>query len=675
MSYNDNITRQQKESIFLLSIGTFLEYFDLMLYVHMAVLLNDLFFPQSDPTTAKLLAALTFCSTFMLRPVGGFVIGMIGDKIGRKNTIIITTSIMAVCCITMATIGTYAEIGIAASIVMVACRALQGFSSMGEKVGAQLYLAETLKQPYRYMYGGMITVQSQLGGFFALIIAYFAISSAFNWRIVFWIGAIIALVGLVARTRLRETPEYVDFKRRLKIKMAIINKPELLKNFSPSYKEKLDIRALLAYFFVCVTGTACVYITYIYMGSFMREHLGLNAEGVISQNTKISIVTIICMLLTVYSTKKYHPLKMAKLYIAVFSLCLLFVPYCLNHITNLFLVFCFQFVVFIPLICIPGVEITCFQYIPVGKRYTILATTFGIAAALVFIIVSFGLVSLEEHFGSYGLWFIQVPMVIGLIYGITYLEKLEKKNGRYDYYPDEGSIAQSDLESLEETVIDYNFKNPEEYKAHSAQCEYAQGLLNKLRIINQQGKNDVNIRLVEKAIIFAKKWHDGQFRKTGEPYYTHPLAVADIVAEFLPKTDVIVAAILHDVLEDSKCPLELIASEFNERIAQMVYRLTRIRSDENGNEIKLTIEELIDGLKKDDDKEALLIKEVDRLHNLSTIEGLSKEKQDDNANETMKNIVTNVAYTVDDLNINDKLSLENDLLKNCETILKKDDRP
>lgn len=71
-------------------MGTFLEYFDLMLYIHMAVLLNDLFFPKSDPTTTYLLTALAFSSTYLLRPIGGFIIGKIGDAMGRKATIILT---------------------------------------------------------------------------------------------------------------------------------------------------------------------------------------------------------------------------------------------------------------------------------------------------------------------------------------------------------------------------------------------------------------------------------------------------------------------------------------------------------------------------------------------------------------------------------------------------------
>ena len=67
------LTREQKEAVGLLSIGTFLEYFDLMLFVHMAVLLNELFFPKTGPFTASLLAAFAFCSTYLLRPIGAFL--------------------------------------------------------------------------------------------------------------------------------------------------------------------------------------------------------------------------------------------------------------------------------------------------------------------------------------------------------------------------------------------------------------------------------------------------------------------------------------------------------------------------------------------------------------------------------------------------------------------------
>ena len=117
-----NLTREQKEAVGLLSIGTFLEFFDLMLFVHMAVLLNELFFPKTDPFTTSLLTAFAFCSAFVFRPIGALIFGWIGDNIGRKVTVTITTMMMAVSCITMANLPTYSEIGINAAYIITICR-------------------------------------------------------------------------------------------------------------------------------------------------------------------------------------------------------------------------------------------------------------------------------------------------------------------------------------------------------------------------------------------------------------------------------------------------------------------------------------------------------------------------------------------------------------------------
>jgi MFS family permease len=151
-----SLTKNQKEAIGLLSTGTFLEYFDLMLYVHMAVLLNELFFPKTDPHTTALLSAFAFCSSYVLRPFGAVLFGYIGDKVGRKITVVITTFLMAVACCVMGIIPTYAEIGGIAAWIITTCRIVQGIASMGEMTGAQLYLTETLKPPVRYPYVGYL---------------------------------------------------------------------------------------------------------------------------------------------------------------------------------------------------------------------------------------------------------------------------------------------------------------------------------------------------------------------------------------------------------------------------------------------------------------------------------------------------------------------------------------
>jgi MFS family permease len=136
--------------------------------VHLSTILNDLFFPKTDPMIAKLLAVTAFCMTFVLRPVGGYIIGRIGDTIGRKHTVLITTFLMAGSCLTIAIFPTYAEVGIWATVAILLCRMVQGFSSLGEIVGAGVYLAETLKSLYKYVANGLIDVQTKIGGMFGI---------------------------------------------------------------------------------------------------------------------------------------------------------------------------------------------------------------------------------------------------------------------------------------------------------------------------------------------------------------------------------------------------------------------------------------------------------------------------------------------------------------------------
>lgn len=158
-----SLSREKKEAIGLLSIGTFLEYFDLLLYVHMAVLLNELFFPKTDPHTAALLAAFAFCSSYVLRPLGALIFGYLGDNIGRKSTVIITTTMMSLSCFTMANLPTYEQIGITAAYI--------GMATMGEVIGADLYITELTKPPIQYPAVTLIAVFGVLGGTVALGVA------------------------------------------------------------------------------------------------------------------------------------------------------------------------------------------------------------------------------------------------------------------------------------------------------------------------------------------------------------------------------------------------------------------------------------------------------------------------------------------------------------------------
>jgi MFS family permease len=658
---NKALTKEQKESVFLLSIGTFLEYFDLMLYVHMSVLLNKLFFPQDNKLVAEMFAIFAFCSTFVLRPIGGLIVGWIGDHVGRKNTIIITTLTMGICCLMMANVKTYEEMGITASVIVIICRVLQGFSSMGEIVGAQLYLAETLRQPYKYTYSKIIEICANLGGVLALIIAYISISIASSWRVAFWIGAIIAFVGLIARSKLRETPEFADYKRRLKIKQSIIHD---ISNKSATLVEKIDKKALVSYFAPTLIIPLSFYIAFIYTASLMEKSLNMTSEEIIKQNLKVTCLLVLVLMIVIFFIKKYHPLILAKINI-IFSVILLsIIPYWFNNIDNLTSLTLLQLDVLSFIFTADSIGIVCFKYISLAKRFTILAIIFGTSAALIFGIVPFSLIFLDTYLGHYSIWIVYAPVIALYWYAIKYLKNLEIQKSLYYHYPNVDNAEDFTKYPPEKYILG------EEYKAYDLNCEYSKTLINIILNKVQETNKQVNIKLIEKAIIFAKKWHGKQLRKTGEPYYSHPLAVAGMVVQYKFSTNIVVAAILHDIIEDTACTVELISKEFNSRIAEIVQRLTRIAYNEENNKAKLSIEEIMADLIRADNTEAMLIKAIDRLHNLETVHGMHKNKQKEIVIETLKSVIQHIAYTVDKLDINNKLNLEEEMYQYCKDIIR-----
>ena len=184
---------------------------------------------------------------------------------------------------------------------------------------------------------------------------------------------------------------------------------------------------------------------------------------------------------------------------------------------------------------------------------------------------------------------------------------------------------------------------------YSTLCKYSLRLTEKLKSLDIQ--NVLDFELINKAIYFARKYHGDQKRKSGELYYTHPLEVAYMISDYNLKTDVIVASILHDIIEDSEITVEIIQDGFGKRIAEIVDRLTRDRPDGT----KLTLEEIINNAYHKKDKEVLLIKLFDRLHNMQTIGVKFLDKQIKESQETLKNFVSLAMY-LENINLEKAIS-------------------
>lgn len=427
-----SLRREQREAIGLLQIGTFLEYFDLMLYVHMAVLLNDLFFPKTDPHTASLIAAFAFCSTYVLRPFGALLFGWIGDNIGRKTTVIITTMMMAVSCMIMANLPTYSQIGISAAWIVTICRLIQGLSSMGEAVGAEIYITEITKPPSQYPLVGLVTCFTCLGTVFSLLVAALVTTKGFNWRLAFWIGTCIALVGSVARTRLRETPDFVDMKRRMKKAIEDSNRDglekaaDLLKSTNSLFKERVDKKVSLSFLAMHLPWAVWFFFVYIYCSNILKNKFGFTPEQIINHNFLISLFQLLSFIIVCYLSYRISPVKILRVKFFVLCFLILLLPYMLTNTkssSDLFLIqiifISFSYSIF------PAVSIF-YNSLPVFKRFTYATFTYALARAVAYVVTSFSFVYATESFSYYGLWVVMIPISVMYIFGLNHLEKLER---------------------------------------------------------------------------------------------------------------------------------------------------------------------------------------------------------------------------------------------------------
>jgi MHS family proline/betaine transporter-like MFS transporter len=434
-NYFSQLTKNQRETVGLLSIGTFLEYFDLMLYVHMAVVLNELFFPATDAFTASLITAFAFCSTFVLRPFGALIFGYIGDTVGRKTVVVLTTMLMAVSSLIVAFLPTYAQIGITASWVITLCRMVQSASATAEGTGAELYLTESSKPPLQYTLVSSMSVFSALGGTFALGIATIAMNEDIfknsmgvsSWRLAFLIGAGIALVGTIARSSLKEADEFSDKKKQLEARFAEnkIKGSELSDEF---LKEKSPFRTSLAYFLIQCARPPGFYFVYIYCAELLKNECGYTMNEIIFDNFIVSIVDLVGLMAVTLLSYYFAPLKIIKSKLFLFFTMILFFPIVLSIVSitdkgNWILLFqCLAALLVFD--HIPASPIF-YKYFPIFKRFTYTSLLTAFAKLGTYSIASFGLVYATDLLGYWGIFTIFVPAGIAFYFSVNYFQKLE----------------------------------------------------------------------------------------------------------------------------------------------------------------------------------------------------------------------------------------------------------
>jgi MFS family permease len=270
------IEKSHRRVIFASSLGTVFEWYDFYLYGSLAAIISKQFFSGVNETTGFIFALLAFAAGFAVRPFGALVFGRLGDLVGRKHTFLITIVIMGLSTALVGVLPGYAQIGVAAPIILVLLRMLQGLALGGEYGGAATYVGEHAPPGKRGLYTSWIQTTATLGLFLSLVVILLCrmlIGPDFDtwgWRIPFLVSILLLAVSVYIRLQLAESPVFVAMKAA-----GTTAKAPLTESFARAGNLRLVILALLG----ATAGQAVVwYCGQFYSLFFLTQVLKIDAQ-------------------------------------------------------------------------------------------------------------------------------------------------------------------------------------------------------------------------------------------------------------------------------------------------------------------------------------------------------------------------------------------------------------
>ncbi|KAB0633993.1 MFS transporter [Burkholderia latens] len=283
------MTSEEKKVIFASSLGTVFEWYDFYLAGSLAAYISKSFFSGVNPTAAFIFTLLGFAAGFAVRPFGAIVFGRLGDLVGRKHTFLVTIVIMGVSTFVVGFLPGYASIGIAAPVIFIAMRLLQGLALGGEYGGAATYVAEHAPANRRGFYTAWIQTTATLGLFLSLLVILgvrtFIGEEAFGswgWRVPFVASILLLAVSVWIRLQLNESPVFLRIKAEGKT-----SKAPLTEAFGQWKNLKIVILALVG----LTAGQAVVWYTGQFYALFFLTQT-LKVDGA-SANILIAIALLI----------------------------------------------------------------------------------------------------------------------------------------------------------------------------------------------------------------------------------------------------------------------------------------------------------------------------------------------------------------------------------------------
>ena len=252
------MTAEERKVIFASSLGTVFEWYDFYLYGSLAAIIAKQFFSGLDDGSAFIFALLAFAAGFIVRPFGALVFGRLGDLIGRKYTFLVTIMLMGISTFVVGILPNYASIGVAAPVILIALRMLQGLALGGEYGGAATYVAEHAPHGRRGAYTSWIQTTATLGLFLSLLVILVTREltgsnfEVWGWRIPFVLSIALLGISVWIRLSMNESPAFKKMKQEGRLSKAPLTE---------SFAQWKNLKIVLLALFGLVAGQAVVWYT------------------------------------------------------------------------------------------------------------------------------------------------------------------------------------------------------------------------------------------------------------------------------------------------------------------------------------------------------------------------------------------------------------------------------
>ncbi len=281
--------------------GTALEFYDITLYGFFSSLLAPIFFPSSNPTLSLMASLGAFAVGFFMRPLGGIFFGYVGDRYGRKRTLLVAILFITLPTVAIGLVPPYAEIGLAAPLIIILCRLLQGFSVGGEYGSAAVFIAEQVKKEKVGFAGSILCAMAFLGAIVGSGLGAFCTASFmpdWGWRIPFLLAGIFGLVAFYCRKQLHETLSFSQTHSQKKVSSFPLK--HIFK------QKKLNL--------LCSTAMgSCIqipfYIASIYMQILLTTKLMLSPSQALLINTNVMLLWMILLPIAGHLTDRFGAIK------------------------------------------------------------------------------------------------------------------------------------------------------------------------------------------------------------------------------------------------------------------------------------------------------------------------------------------------------------------------------